>query len=186
MDWISIVLLAFALGIDAFAVSFGAGAFFGLPNKRQIFRLSFHFGLFQFFMPIIGWIAGKTIVNIISDYDHWLAFIILTLIGSKMIWDTLNSKDNVIDKDISKGLSLVALSFATSIDALAVGFSMGLLNSKIFIPSIIIGIVASIMSIIGIKLGGVLSFKLGNKIAIIGGIVLILIGTNIVIEHIIK
>jgi len=183
MNLFFVILIAFALAIDAFAVSFAAGAYFGKSTNRQKFRLSFHFGLFQFIMPIAGWLAGSEIVKIIEHYDHWLAFIILIIIGGKMIYDALTNGKNIISKDISKGFSLVNLSIATSIDALAVGFSLGIVNSEIILPSIIIGIVAATMSLVGIKAGEKLSSFFGRKISIIGGIVLILIGLNILFEH---
>ena len=176
-------MIAFALAIDAFAVSFAAGAYFGRATQRQKFRLSFHFGLFQFLMPIIGWIAGSEVVKIIENFDHWLALLILVIIGGKMIFDSIANGTHVLNKDISKGLSLINLSIATSLDALAVGFSLGIVNSDIIIPSIIIGIVAASMSLVGIKSGEKLSSFFGRKIAIIGGIVLILIGLHIVLDH---
>ena len=183
MNYGYIFLIALSLGMDAFAVSISGGAYFGKATARQQFRLSFHFGLFQFFMPVIGWIIGARVVNIVKDFDHWIALIILTIIGTKMIFDGFkNSKEN-INKDISKGWTLVALAFATSIDALAVGFSFGIINSNIFLPSVVIGIIAATMSLVGIKIGEVLSFKFGKKIEIIGGIILIIIGLNILIQH---
>lgn len=178
-----IFFIALALAIDAFAVSFSAGTFFVKATRRQKFRLSFHFGLFQFFMPIIGWFAGKEIVKYIAEYDHWVALLILTIIGIKMIVDSLKSEDDSINRDISKGWTLISLSLATSIDALAVGFSLGLIKSEIVLPSIIIGVVAAIMSLIGIKTGEKMSSIFGNKIAVFGGIVLILIGVDIVLQH---
>ena len=183
MNYVSIFVIAFALAIDAFAVSFSAGAYFGKSDKHQRFRLSFHFGLFQFLMPVLGWFAGIKIVGFIELYDHWVAFAILLTIGLKMIWDAFKSNDEMVEHDISKGWSLISLSIATSIDALAVGFSLGIINSDIFLPSIIIGIVAALMSLIGIKMGEVLSSKFGNRISAFGGIVLILIGINIIAEH---
>lgn len=183
MNIITIIIIALALAIDAFAVSFSAGAYFGKADLHQRFRLSFHFGLFQFLMPIIGWFAGNEIVEYISEYDHWVAFVILLIIGIKMIWDAFNSNNEKIRQDITKGWSLVSLSVATSIDALAVGFSLGIINSSIFFPSIVIGIVAAGLSLLGIKLGEVISSKFGGKISFIGGVVLILIGLNIIAEH---
>ncbi|ROL57499.1 manganese efflux pump [Bacteroidetes/Chlorobi group bacterium ChocPot_Mid] len=183
MEFYLIILIAFALAIDAFAVSFAAGSFYGKATKRQKFRLSFHFGLFQFFMPILGWLAGSEIVKIVENYDHWIALLILIVIGGKMIIDSLSQNDNKVQNDITKGFSLVNLSIATSIDALAVGFSLGIVNSDIIIPSIIIGIVASTMSLLGIKAGESLSHIFGRKISIFGGIVLILIGFHILFKH---
>ena len=170
--------------MDALAVSFAGGAYFGKATVRQKFRLSFHFGLFQFLMPLTGWYAGTRFVQITHDYDHWIAFIILLVIGIKMISDSVKGEDQIIAKDISKGMSLVTLSFATSIDALAVGFSFGIMNSDIFLPAFIIGIIASIMSLVGIKLGEVMAAHFGKKIGIAGGIILIIIGLNILREHI--
>lgn len=178
-----IILIALALAMDAFAVSLAAGAYFGKTTRRQKFRLSFHFGLFQFFMPIVGWLLGSEIIDFVSNFDHWIAFLILAIIGSKMIYDALKSDDYKIKTDISKGYKLIILSLATSIDALAVGFSFGIINSEIIIPAIVIGLVASLMSLLGIKLGERISVKFGDSITISGGIILILIGLNILREH---
>ncbi len=185
MNYSYIILVAFALAMDAFAVSLAAATYFGKPTKRQKFRLSFHFGLFQFFMPIVGWLLGSRLEQYVNEFDHWIAFVVLAFIGSKMCIDAMND-EQVISKDISKGWSLVSLSLATSIDALAVGFSFGVINANIFIPSIIIGLVAALMSLLGIKLGEVLSVKFGSKAAIVGGIILILIGLNILREHLLQ
>ncbi|MDQ1265457.1 MAG: manganese efflux pump family protein [Bacteroidota bacterium] len=134
-------------------------------------------------MPIIGWIAGSTIVGLVSRIDHWVAFVILSFIGAKMIIDAMKSDSDSLGKDISKGWQLVSLSIATSIDALAVGFSFGLIGSQIIVPGIIIGITAGSMSLIGIKLGEIMSMKFGHRISVLGGIILILIGVQIVLEH---
>ncbi len=168
--------------MDAFAVSIAAAAYFGKATKRQKFRLSFHFGLFQFLMPLIGWFLGSRIERYIAEIDHWIAFGILAAIGLKMCYDAFNEEETV-NKDISKGWSLVMLSIATSIDALAVGFSFGVINAGIFLPAVIIGIVAAAMSLLGIKLGEILSVKFGSKFALAGGIILIIIGLNILREH---
>lgn len=183
MGYLEIFFIAFALAIDAFAVSLAAGSYFGRATAHQKFRLSFHFGLFQFMMPIIGWFAGSEIVSVIEDYDHWIACIILLVIGMKMIYDAWGGEEGRINKDISKGFSLVNLSVATSIDALAVGFGIGILKGDIFIPSIVIGIVAASMSLAGIKLGEKISSRFGSRVAAFGGLILILIGVNIVFEH---
>jgi putative Mn2+ efflux pump MntP len=132
-------------------------------------------------MPILGWFAGYQIADFVSNWDHWIALIILAIIGLKMIKDSF--EDNPITKDITKGWTLISLSIATSIDALAVGFSMSLLNQEIVVPSIIIGLVAASMSLLGILLGERLSSKFGGKAMLIGGIVLILIGFNILYQH---
>ena len=183
MNILLIILIAFALAIDAFAVSLGAGAYFRETTARQKFRLSFHFGLFQLIMPIIGWLAGSGLSKFIENFDHWLALGILSIIGINMIRNSMKKQEEKINKDISRGFSLISLSVATSIDALAVGFSIGIINVSIFLPAIIIGIVAASMTLIGIKLGEILSLKFGKTMEIIGGCILILIGLNIVLEH---
>jgi manganese efflux pump family protein len=183
MSFYYIILIAFALAIDAFAVSMAAGSFWGKSTARQKFRLSFHFGLFQFFMPLVGWLAGNEIVGLISEYDHWLAFAVLAAVGIKMIEGGIKGSENSITKDVSRGWVLVSLAIATSIDALAVGFSIGIIGDGIFFPSLIIGIVAAAMSLVGIKSGEKLSKKFGQRVQIAGGIVLLAIGAKILIEH---
>ncbi|MFP4529643.1 MAG: manganese efflux pump MntP family protein [Candidatus Kapaibacterium sp.] len=183
MTFSEILLIAFALGIDAFAVSLAAGSFFGKASGRQKFRLSFHFGLFQFMMPIIGWLAGSGIEQYIHKFDHWVAFALLAAIGGKMIWDGFRGEGGEVSHDISRGVSLVSLSVATSIDALAVGFSIGVIKSGILWPSIIIGVTASAMSLVGIYLGERLSARFGGGISVFGGLVLLLIGLNILRDH---
>lgn len=177
------LLIAFSLALDAFAVSVAAGSYFVKATGRQKFRLSFHFGLFQGLMPVLGWLAGATVVNIIKDFDHWIAFVLLAAIGGKMIYDGVKGEDEKLNKDISKGWSLIALSIGTSIDALAVGFSIGIMEGKIILPSILIGVVAAIMSLVGIRAGEAFSSKFGDKMAIVGGVVLFIIGSKIVAEH---
>ncbi len=179
---INVIFIALALGMDAFAVSLAAAGYLGKTDKHQKFRLSFHFGLFQFFMPLIGWLLGSEVERYTRSFDHWLAFGILLLIGAKMCFDAF-SNEITINKDFSKGWSLVTLSLATSIDALAVGFTYGVMNNDIFVPAVIIGVVAAILSLIGIKLGEILSVRYGSKMALIGGIVLILLAFNILREH---
>lgn len=183
MDIFYVLIIAFSLGIDAFSVALGAGAFLVKTNQRQRFRLSFHFGLFQFMMPLIGWYAGSSVASLISSIDHWVVLILLSVVGGKMIHDACSDGDDDVNTDITKGYKLVALSVATSIDALAVGFSIALIKGDIFIPAIIIGIVAAIMTLIGMLIGEKASVRHGKKAQIFGGIVLILIGLKIVIEH---
>jgi putative Mn2+ efflux pump MntP len=182
MDLPTLVLIAVALGIDAFAVSLSAGAYLVRADVRQTFRLSFHFGLFQFFMPILGWLAGAEIADVIQDLDHWVAFGLLALIGGKMIKESLQ-KEERMKKDVTRGWSLVALSVATSIDALAVGFSLSLIGMRIVFPSVLIGVVASIMSLVGVRMGERVSGMFGRRVEFVGGVVLILIGVRLVLEH---
>ena len=182
MDLLTLVLIAIALGIDAFAVSLSAGAYLVRADARQTFRLSFHFGLFQFLMPALGWLAGLELVDIIQEVDHWVAFGLLALIGGKMILESLKGKEK-LKKDVTRGWSLVALSIATSIDALAVGFSLSLMGAKIVVPAVLIGVVAGLMSLLGVRLGERVSGMFGRRVEFVGGAVLIFIGTRIVLQH---
>ncbi len=183
MDYINTLAIAFVLGIDAFSVAVAAGAWLEKTTPRQRFRLSFHFGFFQFMMPVLGWLAGASIEKYIAAVDHWAVFAILAAIGSKMIKDSRAGDENGINEDITRGIKLVVLSVATSLDALAVGFGIGLMRQKIIIPSIIIGIVAAAMTLTGMLIGERASSVLGKKAAFWGGIVLIGIGIRVVIEH---
>jgi putative Mn2+ efflux pump MntP len=182
MDLLTLVLIAIALGIDAFAVSLSAGAYLIRADARQTFRLSFHFGLFQFFMPVLGWLAGFRLAHVIQAVDHWVAFGLLGLIGGKMVWESFQGGEK-LKKDVTRGWSLVALSVATSIDALAVGFSLSMLGTTIIFPAVLIGIVAGLMSLVGVRLGERVSGMLGRRVEFVGGVVLISIGIRIVLEH---
>lgn len=169
--------------MDAFSVSITAGICIEKPDFGHYFRIAFHFGLFQFMMPIIGYLAGQLMENEIKDYDHWIAFTLLLIIGLKMIKESFQSDDECAPHDPSRGFRLILLSVATSIDALAVGLSIGVLNRPIILPSIIIGVICSIFSVIGIALGRKISSFIGKKAETIGGLLLIAIGIKILIEH---
>lgn len=183
MSIIYILSISIALALDAFAVSFGAGSYFKKTDVHQKFRLSFHFGLFQGLMPVVGWFLGYEVLHLIKHVDHWVAFAILFAIGGKMIYDAFTGKSEKITKDITKGASLVTLSIATSIDALAVGFSIGIINEPIIFPAISIAVITAALSLLGIYLGERLSSVFGSKIEIFGGLVLIFIGLRILYDH---
>ncbi len=177
------LIISFALALDAFSVAVATGSFFGKTTGRQKFRLSFHFGLFQFLMPVVGWYAGLSIVRFIENYDHWTAFVILAFVGGRMIKQGMAKDDEEVTGDITKGFSLLSLSIATSIDALAVGFSLCIVESNIYYPALIIGLVAAGMTLLGIQFGEKLSARFGKKATIAGGIMLILIGLHILAQH---
>ena len=186
MQLINISAIAVALAMDAFAVSIVTGASLKDVSFRQTFRLSWHFGFFQALMPVIGWSAGLSIRTYIEAYDHWIAFVLLTMVGIKMIREAFqHEKDEKPKKDPTKGMTLVALSVATSVDALAVGFSISMLNVSIWIPVVIIGIVAGMFTIIGLKIGKRIgsAARLSCYAEITGGLVLFAIGLNILHEH---
>jgi putative Mn2+ efflux pump MntP len=182
MSSLEIGLIAVGLAMDAFAVSLAASASGRASGKRAAFRLSFHFGFFQFLMPIAGWLAGSRIAPLMTAIDHWIAFGLLGFVGVRMIRSGLRPEQPDPD-DPSKGWTLVMLSIATSIDALAVGFSLAMLGISIWTPSIVIGLVAAALSLIGIAVGKRLGRHLGKRVEIVGGLILILIGFRIVVEH---
>ena len=183
MDLAAVLLIAFALAMDAFAVALSTGAYLVKANVRQTFRLSFHFGLFQFFMPILGWAAGRQVVRFIAEYDHWIAFALLGIIGGRMLVASFEKDGNRVRADITRGFSLVLLSVATSIDALAVGLSLAVIETPIVVPSFIIGVVAALMTIVGLRLGERLSGAVGRRMEFVGGLILIFIGAKILFDH---
>ena len=169
--------------MDALAVSIVAGLAVAPVTPRQMFRLAFHFGLFQFMMPIFGWLAGREVVVYVRAYDHWVAFGLLACVGGKMLLEARQEKTLDRNVDPTRGLMLVALSVATSIDALAVGLSMGLVRVSIWVPSAVIGLVAAMLSAVGIGFGSRLGPRWGRRAEFLGGIVLLVIGVRILIAH---
>jgi putative Mn2+ efflux pump MntP len=185
MDLLTIFIIAVGLGVDAFSVAIGIGAANIKKSWPPVLRLAAAFGIFQFVMPIIGWLAGLTIVNFIAGYDHWIAFALLAYIGSKMIWEAFQEENDEEKVDKTMGMPLLLLSIATSVDALAVGFSFSLLKTPIILPAIIIGVVCFAMTVIGMFFGKGLAKLFGKKVEIFGGVVLIAIGVKILIDHLI-
>ncbi len=177
--------IAWALAMDAFAVSVGLSVHRKGLSRNQVFRLASSFGLFQFLMPLLGWLAGQTIIDSIKTIDHWVAFGLLAVIGAKMIYESFKSETKISnqDKDPTKGFVLLILSVATSIDALAVGLSFAALDLPVLVPSLIIGVVAFIMTVVGTKIGPLFGRLVGKRAELFGGCVLILIGIKILIDH---
>jgi len=183
MDLITVFIIAVGLGIDAFSVAIGIGAANEKKSWPPVLRLASAFGAFQFFMPVAGWFAGLTVVSIIDSYDHWVAFVLLAFVGGKMIREGFAEEKEEEKTDRTKGMPLLLLSIATSIDALAVGFSFSLLKTQIIIPAVIIGVVCFAMTAVGMLFGKVLAGIFGKKVEIFGGAVLIAIGIKILIDH---
>lgn len=185
----SILGIAVALAMDAFAVAVATGVNLKNVSYRQTFRLSWHFGLFQALMPILGWWMGASIQSYIEAYAHWLAFVLLALVGSNMLREAVaadpEEESDRSSKDATKGITLVILSIATSIDALAVGLSMSMLKVSIVYPAVIIGLVAGGFTIVGLHLGkrAARLFWLSTCAETLGGMVLWLIGLNILREQ---
>jgi manganese efflux pump family protein len=183
LSLVDVILLALALSIDAFAVSLAAAATGRIAGGRAIFRLSFHFGLFQFLMPIMGWLAGIRLEPLIASIDHWIAFFLLGFIGFRMIISAFSPERAESRADPSRGMKLMALSIATSIDALAVGLTLGLLHIDILWPSLTIGIITGSVCLFAILLGSRLHVKFGKHAEAIGGVVLIGIAIRILVAH---
>ena len=183
MSILTIFFLAVGLGVDAFSVAIGIGATNSKKSWAPVMRLSLAFGLFQFVMPLAGWLAGSTVVDMIQSFDHWIAFGLLVLIGGKMIWEGFEKESDEEKADQTRGWPLLLLSIATSIDALAVGFSFSLLKTPILFPAVIIGVVCFLMTAVGMIFGKGLAKIFGKKIEILGGLVLIAIGVKILMEH---
>jgi putative Mn2+ efflux pump MntP len=176
--------------MDAFAVSVSMGV--GLPDLRptQTLRLAGAFGGFQCLMPIVGYLAGRTISQNpwVAAYDHWIVFALLGFLGGKMIYEARfldEDEDDAIagEKDPTKSLTLVFLAIATSLDALAVGASLALLHVGVFHPALVIGLITALFSVIGVRLGRRFGAHLGSQAELIGGIALILIGLRILYMH---
>jgi putative Mn2+ efflux pump MntP len=177
-------LIAIGLAMDCFAVSIGVGTGQQVNDRRSRLRLAFHFGLFQGGMTLIGWLAGSTIADYISSFDHWLALALLGYVGFSMIRNGFSNNHQKFELNPSKGRMMVVLSVATSIDAMAVGLSMAMIQTPVIFASIVIGIVSFTLSIFGLTMGNKLGRIIGKRMEIAGGVILVLIGIRIVVTHV--
>lgn len=183
MNFFEILLISISMAMDAFAVCLGAGTSGQASESRPTFRLAFHFGLFQFLLPIIGWFAGTTVVEYIEAYDHWIAFGLLAFVGVRMIASGLDPNSDDKKNDPSRGWTLVMLSIAVSIDALAIGLSLAFLGISVWYPATVIGLITGLLSWLGLRIGDRVGKYWGKRMEIIGGLVLIGIGIRIVVTH---
>ena len=177
------MLIAFGLAMDSFSVSIANGLATKTFILSKALTIALFFGFFQGLMPIFGWLAGESIADYISAFDHWVAFGLLTIIGVKMIYESFTNKPNNFLRAYTIKIILI-LAVATSIDALAVGFSFSFLNISIFFPAIIIGVITFFLSFLGVYVGRRFGKILKNRIEILGGLILIIIGLKILLEHI--
>jgi putative Mn2+ efflux pump MntP len=184
MGLLEIILIAIGLSMDAFAVSVSLGLSVKKLKWREMIIPGVYFGFFQALMPAIGYFVGIYFVTKIQNLDHWIAFVLLGFIGGKMIKDSL-SKEN--DKNMSaqsfRVINLLILALATSIDALAIGITFALFNVSIIRTVLIIGIITLVISMCGVKIGNIFGTRFKSKAELGGGLVLIIIGIKIVIEH---
>lgn len=180
MTFWEIGLVAVSLGCDAFAVGMGVGTRWCGP--RQIFRLSFHFGLFQFMMPLLGWLLGRQLSVWVERFGVWIAFGLLLTIGLKMVYEgAISRKEETECADPTKGVSLILLSLATSMDALGVGFSLGIIGQNLFSAAVIIGVTAGAMTWVAMKIGNRLSEQFATRMEIFGGGVLVVIAFKLLL-----
>jgi len=177
--WLSLLGIAVGLAMDAFAVSIAAGLAVASVTPRHVFRVSFHFGLFQFLMPIIGWLAGGQLAAYFGPYNRLIAFGLLAYVGGRMLWEARSEKKADNERDPTRGLTLVTLSIATSLDALAVGMSMAFLRVSVWIPAVVIGLITAALSAIGITFGGRIGPRWEHWAEAGGGIVLIAMGLKV-------
>ncbi len=184
MSLTAVFLIAISMAMDAFAVSLCSAFKIG-PGPRPLFRIAFHFGLFQALMPAIGWLFGNTIEPLVKNFDHWFAFGLLALVGIRMIRSGLRKGEDEILKDPSRGWTMVMLSIAVSIDALAVGLTLAFLDVNILAPALVIGLVTGALSLLGLRMGHTVGKRIGKPVEILGGLVLIGIGVRIVLSHLV-
>ncbi len=185
MDLVAVVIIAIGLSMDAFSVSIVSGLIYRQLGIRHALRMAIFFGMFQAVMPILGWLSGLSFRQYIQDYDHWVAFGILAIIGCKMIYEAFKTKSLEQKSDPMNLLVLLTLSIATSIDALAVGVTLSLLTDLIITAVLIIGFITFVFSYVGVCIGKKFGHFFENKIEMAGGVVLIAVGMKILIEHLI-
>ena len=179
---ITTLLIAVALAMDSFSVSIANGLATKKIRAMNALKIGVFFGFFQAIMPVIGWYAGAHILDLIAEFDHWVAFILLALIGLRMIYESIKHESESIIRSTSIKVLLV-LSIATSIDALAVGLSLYVMNVSIVTLSIVTGVVTFVLSFCGVYIGSKFGCLLRNRVEALGGIILICIGLKIVLEH---
>ncbi len=182
-QFITFVLIGIGLSFDSFAVSVSCGLMKREIKFRQAVYIAFFLAFFQAAFPVIGWLIGSTLKDLIASVDHWIAFVLLAFIGMKMIMEGTKKDGALTDFDPLKFSVLIGLSVATSIDALVVGLSFGFLDMPILFPVIIIGIVTFIASMLGMLFGKQIPAKRRHQSLILGGVILISIGIKILVEH---
>lgn len=183
MEFLTIFLIAIGLSADSFAVSITSGLVLNKIDFRNAAKIAFSLGFFQALMPTLGWLIGIKIETYIKDIDHWIAFSLLTIIGIKMILESLKSNEEDKNFNPLNPKILLMMSLATSIDALVVGISFAFISYNWFVSGFIIGAVTFIISMLGILFGKKMGSRFGNKMEIVGGIILIFIGVRILFQH---
>ena len=183
MGLVELLLLAVGLSMDAFAVSICKGLGMAKINWSTTLKLALAFGGFQALMPFIGWALGTQLLWLIEPIDHWIAFILLALIGGNMIREAVFEKDEGETDGALSFRSMLPLAVATSIDALAVGVTFAFLDVNIYSSILLIGCTTCVLSMIGVKVGSAFGAKYEKKAEILGGVILILLGVKTLLEH---
>lgn len=190
IDFISIILIAFGLSMDSFAVSISSGLILPEIRFKKAIIIAFSLAFFQGLMPLIGWLLGFGFQEYVKPVDHWVAFVLLAFLGLKMIWESTKKEEERENVNPLEAKVLLTMSVATSIDALIVGMSLAFVQKSetsvwrnILVPVIIIGIVTFIVSMLGILFGKKMGNRLGKRMEMIGGLVLLFIGIRILAEH---
>lgn len=182
MDIIEIIIIAIGLAMDVFAVAIGKGLSISKVSWRHYLLIGLWFGGFQALMPVIGYFLGASFANVVADFDHWIVFGLLSLIGGNMIKESFSREEDEVNGDISVK-TMFLLSVATSIDALAAGVSFAFFAKDIIIPVLIIGVITFVLSAIGVKIGNIFGNRYKRKAEFAGGAILIIIGIKILFEH---
>ena len=184
VDLATLILLSVGLAMDAFSVATVTGFGLGRVRLQDAARMSLSFGAAHIVMPTLGWYMGATVVDLISGFDHWLAFLLLAFVGGKMIREGLDGDGEVDPQSVLGGLSLLLFTVAVSVDSLAVGFSFSLQELPILVPSLFMGAGTLVFTFLGLMIGNRTGQRAGKRAQIIGGLVLVLIGARIVLSHI--
>lgn len=182
MGIIELIVLSIGLAMDAFAVSICKGLSMPRMKWKNAIIIGLYFGYFQALMPALGYLLGVNFQDRISNIDHWVAFILLAVIGINMIKEAI-SKDNDVHNDSIKFKDMIVLAIATSIDALAIGITFAFLNVNLILAISLIGVITFIISVLGVKVGNIFGDKYEKKAEFAGGIILILLGIKILLEH---
>lgn len=182
MGILPILLISISLSMDSFTVAIANGLSQCKVSTKKAFQIALSFAVFQALFPYFGWLAGRTVENLIRELDHWVALVLLLIIGAKMIYDGFRYKEAKRADELKLSI-IIAQSVATSIDAFAIGITLALLGEPILIPVIVIGVTTFLFSFIGVQLGKVIGSRISKPVGIIGGIILIGIGAKIFFEH---
>ncbi len=183
MELVTTLIIAVGLAMDVFAVSLGVGTSGKASSFRPVFRIAFHAGLFQGLMTVLGWLAGSSITHLISGIDHWVALGLLAFVGLRMVQSGFSKDVEAHAADPTRGKTLMMICVATSIDAMAVGLSLAMLQVNIAQSALIIGVTSTVLAVIGLLAGTGLGLRFGKRMEVLGGLLLTGIGIRILFGH---